>query len=71
CTIQTHLFEDRVMKMSNLYIKRNCSLGSMSVVLYDSVMEEHSSIDALSLVMKGEAIPPNTKWAGSPARHVR
>jgi non-ribosomal peptide synthetase-like protein len=69
-TIQTHLFEDRVMKMSDLYIKKNCSLGAMSVVLYDSVMEENSSIDALSLVMKGESIPSNTKWAGSPAKFV-
>lgn len=69
-TMQTHLFEDRVMKMSDLYIKRNCSVGAMSVVLYDSVMEEGSSIDALSLIMKGETIPANTNWEGSPAKFV-
>jgi non-ribosomal peptide synthetase-like protein len=69
-TMQTHLFEDRVMKMSDLYIKRNCSVGAMSVVLYDATMEEGSSIDALSLVMKGETIPSNTKWEGSPAKFV-
>lgn len=69
-TMQTHLFEDRVMKMSNLYIRKNCSVGAMSVVLYDSVMEEGSSIDALSLVMKGESIPANTRWEGSPAKYV-
>jgi non-ribosomal peptide synthetase-like protein len=39
CTIQTHLFEDRVMKMSNLYIGKNATVGPMSVVLYDSSMK--------------------------------
>ena len=68
CTIQTHLFEDRVMKMSDLKIGNHCNLGSMSVVLYDSVMENNSSISALSLVMKGEVIQQGTKWVGSPAR---
>ena len=70
CTIQTHLFEDRVMKMSHLHIGNDCSVGPMAVVLYDSVMENGSSIDALSLVMKGEVIPQNTSWAGSPAKFV-
>ncbi|MEI7523648.1 MAG: Pls/PosA family non-ribosomal peptide synthetase [Mariniphaga sp.] len=70
CTIQTHLFEDRVMKMSTLNIGDNCNVGSMSVVLYDSVMENNSSISALSLVMKGEVIQQGTKWAGSPAKFI-
>ena len=35
-TLQTHLFEDRVMKMSYLRIGPQCSVGSFSVVLYDS-----------------------------------
>ncbi|MEO6903481.1 MAG: Pls/PosA family non-ribosomal peptide synthetase [Bacteroidia bacterium] len=69
-TIQTHLFEDRVMKMSDLYIKKNASVGVMSVILYDSTMEENSAIGALSLVMKGETIPAGTVWAGSPAQFV-
>ena len=70
CTIQTHLFEDRVMKMSHLKIGDNCNVGSMSVVLYDSVMENNSAISALSLVMKGEVIQQGTKWAGSPAKFI-
>jgi non-ribosomal peptide synthetase-like protein len=70
CTIQTHLFEDRVMKMSDLYIGKNCTLGAMAVVLYDSQMKDNSSIDALSLVMKGETIPENSRWAGSPVKYM-
>ncbi len=70
CTIQTHLFEDRVMKMSHLKIGDRCNVGSMSVVLYDSVMENNASIAALSLVMKGEVIQEGTRWAGSPAKFI-
>jgi len=68
CTIQTHLFEDRVMKVSAVKIGPKCSVGSQAVVLYDTEMREGSSLDALSLLMKGEVLPPWTRWQGSPAR---
>lgn len=71
CTIQTHLFEDRVMKMAHLHIGDNCNIGAMSVVLYDSTLEEGATLQALSLVMKGETIPKQTQWAGSPAKFVK
>lgn len=69
-SLQTHLFEDRVMKMSTVTIGQGCTVGSRSVVLYDSVIEMGSRLDALSLVMKGEKLPPNTYWRGIPARLV-
>jgi len=68
CTIQTHLFEDRVMKMSTVRIGPRCTVGSQAVVLYDTEMREGSSLDSLSLLMKGEALPPWSRWEGSPAR---
>jgi non-ribosomal peptide synthetase-like protein len=70
CTIQTHLFEDRVMKISNIQIGRRCSVGGMAVVLYDSRMEEGSALNDLSLLMKGEDLPADTFWEGIPARSV-
>jgi non-ribosomal peptide synthetase-like protein len=70
--IQNHLFEDRIFKSSRLVIGDNCSVGNMSVILYDSEMGEGSSIGCLSLLMKGESIPPHTQWEGIPIqRHVR
>ena len=68
CTLQTHLFEDRVMKMSHISIGKGCVVGTDAVVLYDTCMEDHSRLDSLSLLMKGESLPADSAWVGSPAR---
>jgi non-ribosomal peptide synthetase-like protein len=68
CTVQTHLFEDRVMKMSHVRIGARCSVGSLSLVLYDTRMEPGASLGDLSLLMKGETLPAGTRWEGIPAR---
>jgi non-ribosomal peptide synthetase-like protein len=68
CTIQTHLFEDRVMKMSTVEIGDGCSVGTASVVLYDTKMHDGASLSDLSLLMKGETLPASTRWEGTPAR---
>ena len=67
-TIQTHLFEDRVMKMSDVRIGKECTIGSLSVILYDTEMHDHSILKGLSLIMKGETLPENTNWQGSPCQ---
>jgi non-ribosomal peptide synthetase-like protein len=64
--IQNHLFEDRIMKVSVVTVGDFCSVGNMAVVLYDTEMQAGSSIGPLSLLMKGETLPPQTKWAGIP-----
>src|SRR2546426_135082 len=66
--LQTHLFEDRVLKASNLTVGDWCDIGAYSIVLYDSQMEDDSHLDSLSLLMKGETLPAGTAWAGIPAR---
>lgn len=70
CTIQTHLFEDRVMKMSTIDLGAGCSVGTDSVVLYGTRMEPGSHLGDLSLLMKGEVLPAGSRWHGSPARRV-
>jgi non-ribosomal peptide synthetase-like protein len=67
CVLQTHLFEDRVLKGSRLYIGADCAVGAGSVLLYDSKMEDGAQLDAISLLMKGETLPAGTVWAGLPA----
>ena len=69
-SLQTHLFEDRVMKMSRLNIGSRCSVGPRAVILYDSVLEDRVRLHALSLVMKGETLPAGSSWCGAPAQRV-
>lgn len=66
--IQTHLYEDRIFKLSNLVIHDDCNVGDASIVLYDTVMEKNSTLGSLSLLMKGERLPENTRWEGIPAQ---
>ncbi len=68
CGPQTHLFEDRVMKVGKVKIGKRCSIGARSIILYDSEMGDDVNVDALSLVMKGENLQSNTQWVGSPIR---
>jgi non-ribosomal peptide synthetase-like protein len=64
---QTHLFEDRVMKVDTVRIGRQVYLGPRSIVLYSAEVADHARIGVLTLVMKGENIPQATAWRGSPA----
>jgi non-ribosomal peptide synthetase-like protein len=68
CTIQTHLFEDRVMKMGTVEIAPRCKVGTGTLVLYDTKMETGATLGELSLLMKGETLPAGTRWFGIPAR---
>ncbi|HEV2296111.1 MAG TPA: Pls/PosA family non-ribosomal peptide synthetase [Tepidisphaeraceae bacterium] len=63
---QTHLFEDRIMKSSHLRIGSECTVGNLSVVLYDTHMQRGARLAPLSLLMKGETLPPLSDWAGIP-----
>jgi hypothetical protein len=38
----------------------------MAVILYDTQLEQGSAVGLLSLVMKGETLPPSTGWIGIP-----
>lgn len=66
-TVQTHLFEDRVMKQEPLYIGRGCSVGANSVVLYSSKVEDGAVLEQASLVMKGETLMKGLRYEGIPA----
>lgn len=64
--MQNHLFEDRVMKSSTLKVGNGCTIGNMSVVLYDTHMEPGAVLGPLSLLMKGETMPQGCRWHGAP-----
>jgi non-ribosomal peptide synthetase-like protein len=68
CGPQTHLFEDRVMKVGAVKIGARSSIGAGTIILYDSEVGDDTRIEALSLVMKGERLAPGTGWTGSPVK---
>lgn len=70
CGPQTHLFEDRIMKIGRVQIGSRCSIGSCSVVLYDTQLGDDVQVAPLSLVMKGERLPNASHWHGSPVQPV-
>lgn len=66
CGPQTHLFEDRVMKIGKVKIGARCSIGARTIILYDTEIGSDVNLDPLSLVMKGENLQSDTTWGGSP-----
>jgi len=70
CVLQTHLFHDRLMRISGVRLGRGASLGPHSVVLPGSSIGAGTSIGAGSLVMRGESVPPASRWAGNPITAV-
>jgi non-ribosomal peptide synthetase-like protein len=67
CGPQTHLFEDRVMKIGLVEIGAGVTVGSCSTILYDTQIGDGVQLGPLTLVAKGERLPPGTRWEGSPA----
>ena len=68
---QTHLFEDRIMKIDHVNIGSRVYMGPRSAVLYSAVVGDNAKLGALTLVMKGEYIPAATSWRGCPAAPAR
>jgi non-ribosomal peptide synthetase-like protein len=68
---QTHLFEDRVMKIGQVEIGARVTVGPRSTILYDSQVGDDARLGPLTLVAKGERLPAGTRWEGSPARPSR
>ncbi len=66
CGAQTHLFEDRVMKIGKVAIGKRVTVGSRSIILYNTNIGDDVTIGGLSLIMKGEMLEKNTDWIGSP-----
>lgn len=66
--LQTHLYEDRLMKVGRIEVGEGAVIGAGSTVLYDTLIGKDATLGPLTLVMKGEVIPPNSEFSGSPAQ---
>ena len=64
---QTHLFEDRVMKIGQVDIGAQVTVGPRTSILYDTQVGDRVCLGPLTLIAKGERLPAGTRWEGSPA----
>ncbi|ACA19646.1 amino acid adenylation domain protein [Methylobacterium sp. 4-46] len=65
--LQTHLYEDRVMKVGRVALGRGVTVGAFATVLYDTEVGDFARLRPLTVIMKGESIPSDSEWEGSPA----
>ena len=65
--LQTHLYEDRVMKVGRVNLGKGVAVGAGSTVLYDTFVGDYARLGPLTVVMKGESIPAHSRWVGAPA----
>ncbi|CAK3733072.1 Non-ribosomal peptide synthetase C-terminal [Lecanosticta acicola] len=66
CGMQTHLFEDRVMKVGNVHLGKQACIKPYAICLPGSTLGAGAQLGSLSLAMKGETLPAGTAWEGSP-----
>ena len=66
CVVQTHLFHDRVMSMDLVSLDEGATLGPQCVILPAASIGTGATVGPASLVMRGEAVPQRTRWAGNP-----
>lgn len=66
CVVQTHLFHDRILRMDTVELEAGATLGPHGVVLPAARLARHSTVGPASLVMRGEMVPPSTRWMGNP-----
>ena len=65
--LQTHLFEDRVMKCGIVRLEPGASVGARCVVLYGGTIGNGARLESLSLAMKAERLTEGTQFRGVPA----
>ncbi|WP_225730882.1 MULTISPECIES: Pls/PosA family non-ribosomal peptide synthetase [unclassified Nocardia] len=66
CVVQTHLFHDRIMAMDTVTLGPGATLGPHCVALPAAGIGAGATIGPASLVMRGDSVPPSTRWWGNP-----
>ncbi len=66
CVLQTHLFHDRVMSVDGVRLGPGATLAPHGVVLPAASIGAGSTVGPASLVLRGDDVPPGSRWAGNP-----
>ena len=67
-TLQSHTFEDRVLKIDRVVIRRGATLGTNTVPLYGADIGAGTHVAPHSVIMKHEHLLPNLRYEGAPTR---
>lgn len=70
CMFQAHTFEDRVLKMDRIAIRRGATVGSNAVLLYGADIGAGASVAPHSVVMKHEHLHAGLQYAGFPTSPI-
>ena len=65
---QAHTFEDRVLKIDHVHVRRWATLGASTVPLYGAEVGERTHVAAHSVIMKREHLLPGRRYEGAPTR---
>ncbi|WP_316689812.1 Pls/PosA family non-ribosomal peptide synthetase [Pseudonocardia sp. H11422] len=68
--LQCHSQEDGSFKSDRITIGNGCTLGVGAFIHYGVTIGDGAEIAADSFLMKGEEVPPNTRWGGNPAEEL-
>ncbi|WP_020672070.1 Pls/PosA family non-ribosomal peptide synthetase [Amycolatopsis nigrescens] len=66
CVVQTHLFHDRIMSMSEVALDQGATLGPHGIVLPGASIGARTTVGPGSLVTRGDAVPADSRWLGNP-----
>ena len=64
--VETHLFQDRLMRIGPIRVGVGACVGPSTAVLPDTVLGDGCCIGGRSVVLRGEELPPGTRWHGAP-----
>lgn len=70
CLFQAHTFEDRVLKIDHVRIRRQATVGNSAVLLYGADIGEQTYVAPHSVVMKHERLLPARSYTGCPTRLI-
>jgi non-ribosomal peptide synthetase-like protein len=64
--LETHLFHDRLLRIGPTELCTASTLGPVSATLPDTKLGAGCVVGGRSVVMRGEELPPGTRWHGAP-----
>ncbi len=67
---QAHTFEDRMLKIDRIRIRRRATVGCGAVLFYGADVGEGASVAAQSVIMKHERLSPRQRYEGCPSAGV-